>query len=421
MKIKFFILLLLSLFCLSKPQQLVAQKKHVELKDLDKYLYLSAMNNPNLRSKFSGYLTSLKRIAQVRTLPDPDLVFGYYILPIETRNGTLQYSFSLSQTFPFFGVLKNQKEAATFLAEAKLYEFASAKTELFYRVKVSWYKLYELREEQRVSRENLELLRFLEQLALKKYETGLGTMVDVLRVQLEIRELENEIQTLEIEETPKIVEFNTLLDRDPYSRVRLPQVMPIAQIDTTQLLDSILVTNSDIRRLKAEQLAAQNLQTVAKLNGIPSFRLGVLYGKVAPVEGLPTVNNGQDILLPSIGVNLPIYRRKYKAQKEEADYRLADLEGQEDEARNQLLREYEKARRDFYNARLKIDLYRKQIEQGKQALDLLIRSFSTAGEDFEEVLRMQRQILNYELQLVRSYVQNNIAVAEFERLVSEEE
>lgn len=408
-----FILLFLSLHCRAQTEQ------EVEIKDLEEYLYRSAMNNPNLRAKFNGYLTSMKRIPQARALPDPDFVYGQYILPIETRNGTILNSFSLSQTFPFFGLLKAQKEAAFHISRAKYFEFSEAKTDLFFELKENWYEFFELRKSQEVISENLELLKYLEQLALKKYETNQGSMVDVIRVQLEKRELENQLEILKLEEKPLLVRFNTMLNRERYKAIQLPEVIHMEQIDTSHLMDSILIRNSNIRRLEAEQASARELQKVARLNGMPTFRIGILYGWVRPIERFPVVDNGQDILLPSIGLNLPIYRKKYKAMKRQADYRLEDLRDQKDEARNALYREAEIAQMNLKEGKLRIELYQQQTVQSEQALNLLLTEFSTAGKNFEEVLRMQQQILNYELKLVKAYIQYNTAVARLKKLLSE--
>ena len=47
--------------------------------DLDNYLKIAAENNPGLKAKFNDYMAALEVAPQVRTLPDPQLAFAYFI------------------------------------------------------------------------------------------------------------------------------------------------------------------------------------------------------------------------------------------------------------------------------------------------------------------------------------------------------
>ncbi len=43
-----------------------------------------------------------------------------------------------------------------------------------------------------------------------------------------------------------------------------------------------------------------------------------------------------------------------------------------------------------------INLYDEQIQETNQTLNLLFSAYGNSGKDFEEVLRMQQQLLKYE-------------------------
>ncbi|PIX35732.1 MAG: TolC family protein, partial [Bacteroidetes bacterium CG_4_8_14_3_um_filter_31_14] len=45
----------------------------------------------------------------------------------------------------------------------------------------------------------------------------------------------------------------------------------------------------------------------------------------------------------------------------------------------------------------RITLYAKQSDLAENSLNILITSFSANGTDFEEILRMENQLLDYEL------------------------
>ena len=98
---------------------------------LDRYLIIAAENNPGLESRFNEYLAALEVSPQVKALPDPQLAFGYFIQPVETRVGPQEFRISASQMFPWFGTLKSKENVAIQTAKAKYEAFEEAKSKLF--------------------------------------------------------------------------------------------------------------------------------------------------------------------------------------------------------------------------------------------------------------------------------------------------
>ena len=76
---------------------------------LDEYLVQAAENNPGLKAKFAAYQAALEQVPQIGSLPDPQVMFGYFIRPMETRVGPQRARISASQMFPWFGTLGFKK------------------------------------------------------------------------------------------------------------------------------------------------------------------------------------------------------------------------------------------------------------------------------------------------------------------------
>jgi len=64
-----------------------------------------------------------------------------------------------------------------------------------------------------------------------------------------------------------------------------------------------------------------------------------------------------------------------------------------------------------------VKLYQDQTSLANQALNILIAQYTTEGSQFEEVLRMQQQLLDYRLKYLDALIDGNIAVAMMERLM----
>ncbi|MEZ5011643.1 MAG: TolC family protein [Bacteroidales bacterium] len=73
---------------------------------------------------------------------DPQLAFGYFISPVETRMGPQLLKISASQMFPWFGTLKARENLSVMAAKSSYEQFAEARSKLFYDVKAAYYDLY---------------------------------------------------------------------------------------------------------------------------------------------------------------------------------------------------------------------------------------------------------------------------------------
>jgi outer membrane protein TolC len=65
-----------------------------------------------------------------------------------------------------------------------------------------------------------------------------------------------------------------------------------------------------------------------------------------------------------------------------------------------------------------IQLYEEQIQESRQSLNLLFSAYSNSGKDFEEVLRMQQQILKYQKMKATALSEYHIALANLDYITA---
>src|SRR5699024_3132480 len=122
-------------------------------------------------------------------------------------------------------------------------------------------------------------------------------------------------------------------------------------------------------------------------------------------------------MVARVGIQIQLYRKKYRAQKKQAQLRLQAVENRQIDTQNSLLTTFEETLRDFYDARRRVSLYKDiQIQRTRQALDILTEEYATAAPDLEELLRRQRQLLEFQLAREKAIVDQNTAVAFMEYL-----
>ncbi len=448
---------------------------------LEEYLQTAGENNPELKAYFNDYLAAMEQIPQVGALPDPELTIGFFLQPMDRFMGRQQADVRLMQMFPWFGMLRTRKDEATHMAQSRYAVFQDTKNRLFYQVKSTWYEMYRLEEEIRITQSNLDILKTYERLALIRFQSaglsagasssqsssmnssagnssgaamgsmgsstntgnakaneqrqppsmnpsgnamGAGSpgMRDVLRVSVEIKELKNTLAFLKDSRIPLQAEFNQLLHRDLNHAIVLADTLAATALSLTRLalLDSITQNNPMLKMLDAEEAAYEAQQKMARLEGRPMIGAGVNYMPFSPRTEDGMAMGGNDMIMPMVSVSLPIYRKKYNAMRKEAELRQQAVQERRKNTVSQLATQWTTALRDLDDATRRIALYGEQVELVRQTQRLLMTAYTASGQDFEEVLRVQQQLLDYELKLIYAIVNQHTTVAMLEMLSADE-
>lgn len=252
-----------------------------------------------------------------------------------------------------------------------------------------------------------------------KMMSGSGTMIDVLRVQMEMNELKNSLALLEESKLLLMVRFNQLLNRSSDEVVILPDSINQAEmpLPIAEMPDSIRNNNPMLKMLAQEEAAFLAQGRMNRKIGLPMIGVGLQYDVFNPRANSESMMNGNNMLMPMATVTIPLWRKKYKASVQEAEFMRQSTAEQKQEMSSQLMVNYEEALKDYRDAERRLNLYMEQTELANQALNILLVQYKTEGSNFEEVLRMQQQLLDYRLKKSDALVDGNIAAAMLNRLM----
>jgi len=380
---------------------------------LEDYFKVAAENNPGLLSQYKDFEAALQKVPQVKALPDPNLSFGYFISPVETRVGPQKARFSLTQMFPWFGTLKAQGDAAALMAEAKYQSFLDARNKLYYEVSAAYFPLYELKEWVRIEEDNIAILESYRTVSNTKFKNGLGSLVDVLRVDVLLKEARTNLGVLKNKEIPLLASFNKLLDRKEDEQIIIPETLGVNILPIDNVKDSLVVDHPLLNSLELKVKAAAASERAALKQGLPKVGVGLDYVMVDKRTDMVVPDNGKDVLMPMVTLSLPLFRGKYRAAEKEAQLMQESYALQKKEITNTLKTNYEMAVFDIKQQTDLISLFDEQIMESEQALNLLFTAYGNSGKDFEEVLRMQQQLLKYTKLKISALTQYEIALAKF--------
>ena len=438
------------------------------------YLELAAKNNPSVLQKFTEYQAALQKVPQVGSLPDPELNVGVFLSPMELVSGKQVADIRLMQMFPWFGVLKNAKDEMSLMAKAKFESFRETKLQVFYDVQRTWNELQKVQQSIVINEKNLEILHSLERLSLVKFKagssgggspsgssgssgnsasaqssSGMNTMggnsgnsapstsaampaspmaasggsglADIYRIQMETSELENNIALLKNQEQTIAARFNNYLNRPSQTLVKLPKILEVDSLtySLSAVSDSMLSQSPMLGMLDYEQQSLEARKTMVTKMGYPMVGLGMNYSLIGkdPLAMAPDMN-GKDMIMPMVTVTLPIYRKKYKAMREEVELmKTANKQGYQATA-NALQTEYYEALQLFQDAQRRMKLYENQFGLAERSLNILQKSFAASGTGLTDVLRIRQQALDYELKKIEAISDNNTAIAWLKRLMA---
>jgi outer membrane protein TolC len=249
--------------------------------------------------------------------------------------------------------------------------------------------------------------------------SGQGGMIELLRVQMETGELNIRLALLKELLITERTKFNSILNREPGSGVFINDSLPLANLpgSISNLADSI-DHNPMVRMYVADREANEARIKMAEKMGYPMIGLGLSYTVIQKFPEINSMMNGKDMVMPMVTATLPVYRKKYRAQKLEAGYLRDAADESAGYAKNNLQVNFREAVQLYEDAGRRAELYTRQATLAGRTITLLTRSFSVAGTDFEEILRMQQQLLDYEFKRIEALVDSNRAAATIQSIVS---
>nr|MDA3954912.1 TolC family protein [Bacteroidales bacterium] len=262
-----------------------------------------------------------------------------------------------------------------------------------------------------ITYENIDILNVFQQLAYIKVEAGLVSAVDEYRIEMEIGDLENQLTLLKDKEYVLQVMFNNLLNIDDNETILFPDILWTNDISLSRqaVLDSIRTKNHQLLSIDFQTEALRFKKDVAEKNGKPSFNIGLDYTFVG--KGDNNMAGTDAFMFPKIGITIPLYRNKYKAMVQEVVYLEVAKENEKIDKTNVLETLFENGWKDYLDADRRISLFNSQLNLAQKSLRMLETDYSTGNKNFEEVLRMERRLLKYNLELEKSRTDKQAAIS----------
>ena len=365
-----------------------------------------------------------ERVQPAGALPDPVLRvelmninnYGNDASPslLPWRVGETRYT--LMQMLPGWGKRDLRRDVAA--AEAKA---ASARTdatwaELAMRIKTAYAEYYRAAGNERLTREVLDLMARLEQIAQARYAGGLAVQQDAIRAQLEQTAMRSELIALDGEKRQLRARLNALLARDGGAPLADPQALrplpKLASADAAALAERARASNPQLQAELARLAAAQKSRDLAFRNRNPDFQVGVL-----PTQMRSRITSWGLML----EMNIPLQQESRRSQEREAEAMVGAARWRSAALAQQLLGELAGNLAAFDAARRTEALVTSQLlPQSNLSLQSALAAYENGKVDFATLLEAQRQIRKARQDLLKAQVEAQMRLAEIERILGED-
>jgi outer membrane protein TolC len=371
--------------------------------------------NPELVAARKQWEAATTRIAQARSLDDPTLSVQLWNVPQTVNVTQAQNSiFGLSQNFPFPGKLALKGDVASRSAEMTEQAVRAKERELVARLKQTYYDLFLTHTAIQIHHEQVELLRQFVEITNAKFRAGKGSQADVLKAQVELSLLHQQLPVLDQRYETAEAMLNTLLDRDPASPLGTPQEPSQLPLDKT-LDDLHRLALHDRPELKAAELAVQRNEqsrALAQRQYYPDFNVAVQrFQNFQANDGFGAY----------VAMSLPFAfwtKPKYDAGVQEAAAAVSAARAQQHTLENLTRFQINDLLAKLRATDQVATLYRTTIlPQAGQSLEAALAGYRAGKAGFLDLIEAQRAWRGFQLEYFKALVDRQHRLAELEQVV----
>ncbi len=373
--------------------------------------------NPMLKATRFSAQAAAERVGPAGALPDPQLQFGLMNRMASEFGSTMDpmtmNQVQLMQMVPWPGKLASARGAARHTAAAERAAADEQARNLVAQVRMAYYDVAYADRALEVMQRTLGLLRNFREVTTTMYAVGSGIQQDVLRAQVEVARMTEDITRMGQERVAAGARLNALLGREarnPIGALELPDP-PAGGLPAVDTLVAWALDSRPALRAGAERVAAAEASlSAARLELVPDFQLGFAY------QARPAFPNMVSLMF---GVNLPVFagsrqlpmRREAAAMRDMSQGELANL-------RNETIAQVIETRARVERDRNLGRLYRASIlPQARASVEAALASYRVGRVTFMALVDNQMTVNRYETETYRLIADSHQAVGELEALV----
>ena len=382
-------------------------------------------HNPEFAAMRYEADAAAQRVQPATALPDP--VLRAELMDITNQGmdkapnllpsqvGSARYT--LMQSVPWFGKRDLKRGAAEAGAEQARGKTAATWAELAMQIKSAYAQYYYVAGNQKITRDLLDLVVRMEQVAQVRYANGLAAQQDAIRAQVEQTTMKTELLMLDNSKRQIEARLNALLSRPATTPLAAPQ--SLRSIPATASLENYAALEKRIREHNPDLFvddagirASEKNRDLMYKNRYPDFTLGI-----SPTQFGTAVREWGVM----VELNIPLRQESRRSQERESEAMLAAAKARKDATANRILSALAESLSGIDAAQRTGQLSEAGLlPQANISFESALIGYQTGKVDFATLLDAARQVLNARLEVLKAQAEAQMRLAEIERLLGEE-
>ncbi|MEA3247730.1 MAG: TolC family protein [Gemmatimonadota bacterium] len=373
--------------------------------------------NPLITAARASARAAAAVVTGARRPPDPQLQLGWmnYVLPdVRPMESLGMTQLQAMQMLPLNGKLRLAGEAAAARADASAVRVAGASFDLRARGAMAFYDLYATDGALDAARDTRRLLADVVAIAARMYEVGEGRQADVLRANVELARMDEDIIRMGAMRTAMAARLNALVLAADSATVAEPAI-PFFPAAVPPLDSLTLLADGGRPMLRAAALdvrAAESRAELARREIWPDLQLGVQLGRQGGAMGAQTMGSLM------VGASVPVFAGSRQLKmREEADAMRAMADADLVSMRAETHGAVAEALANLTRARRLAHLYRKSVlPQAEATVTSSLAAYRVGDVNLMTLLDAQMTLNRYRQELFSLEADEGKAWAELEML-----
>ena len=358
---------------------------------------------------------------QEASLPDPQVTFqnlavGNPIPGHDLQSNNFAYlGYGVTQEIPFPTKLSLRGSVAREQAQSAGEAYQAQRRAVIEQVRESYFELFYLAKSRELLRRTYQEFHGVANITQAQYEVGTARQQDVLKAQLEMTSILDELQTTREGLEQGQANLKAMVGRDPDSPdIAIGEVTPTSfKLDQHQLRQLALAASPVLKQAQALEDKSEQALKLARQGYIPDLSLSYMYQN--------TGSRFPDYYMATVGLSIPLYFwRKQTPAIDQAGAEKESAHAQTFATRLEVLAQAQSQWVAIQTTQRVGKIYQDgMIPQARATLQSALAAYRVGKVDFQTLLSAEIDVLRLEQEYYRVVADHEVAIAKVRQIIGE--
>jgi outer membrane protein TolC len=414
---QFMLALSIACFGQTEPRSVAALDAAVPSLSVDDAVAAALESNPEIRAAVRRLSLAQLKTATARSLDDPMLMMRDWDTPLRRPwdLNQAQLMASLQQTFPSRQKRDQRARLAEDNAGIAAIDLETLRQEVSAEVRKTCADLMRNADEMRLLERQRSLLKEALAVALAQYSIGKAPQSDVLRAQMALTRLSEQLIELEEERDNARAQLNALMGRPPDEAIEIAgsYTSPAALPSIEELEQAAIEHRPELAALRTQIAKSRDEGKLTRLAMKPDFTVGLGYML------MPTGSLARNAYMAEVSMNLPwLNRERHNGEAKQADAATDVSQSELDARASTVFLEIRQAQIEVLAAEKRVKLYRDTLlPQAEASFKASTAAYQNNRAEFMSLIDAQNLSLDIQTAYYKASAATDEGMAQLERAI----